>query len=361
MGGRVPKAAAVLPYTRVAARSPAVVELQSGERCAWCSCGYSSNQPYCDGSHTAINIQNEGLSGFEPFAPEILQAKDGEEVSFEACQCKQTGTPPFCDGSHNDLTQGPEIIHATDFLPFEVTSTSQCTHDTVVLQLSVHPSALSTLQLLSTTIGSNNSYHFSVEVTGSDGSLQHRPYTPIEFDPEAGLLQLVVKRYSNGRVSPQIHQMRPGDVMRLRGPLPGSFEGHSFQRSGGQFVLFAAGTGITPVLQMAQTVVSDSDPSAPKVRLYYANKSEADILCVPQLSELSSASESRFQMWNILEEGPTKADAFQGFTSRHVLEETGLVVSKNDLAVVCGPPLYNRFIYELLLDVGFEADQITIC
>ena len=34
-----------------AGNSPIAVEIEEGKKYAWCACGLSSKQPYCDGSH----------------------------------------------------------------------------------------------------------------------------------------------------------------------------------------------------------------------------------------------------------------------------------------------------------------------
>ena len=54
----------------------------------WCSCGKSSKQPFCDGSH----------KGSE-FNPVVYKAELTKKIFF--CACKQTKNQPFCDGSHN--------------------------------------------------------------------------------------------------------------------------------------------------------------------------------------------------------------------------------------------------------------------
>jgi len=66
------------------------VEVESGKNYYWCSCGLSSNQPFCDGSHKG--------SEFTPvkYSPE----KDGR-VFF--CACKRSGKGPLCDGTHKSL------------------------------------------------------------------------------------------------------------------------------------------------------------------------------------------------------------------------------------------------------------------
>ncbi len=61
-------------------------------RKAWCSCGESANQPYCDGSH---KIKNTGKS------PVIVEITEAKKVAW--CGCKQSGSGPFCDGSHKKI------------------------------------------------------------------------------------------------------------------------------------------------------------------------------------------------------------------------------------------------------------------
>lgn len=75
---------------KVAAKSPFVAELKEGQTYAWCACGSSANQPWCDGSHQVTT-----------FSPNVFVAKENAHAAL--CRCKQTSNAPYCDGSHMNL------------------------------------------------------------------------------------------------------------------------------------------------------------------------------------------------------------------------------------------------------------------
>ncbi len=73
---------------RKAGDSAIVVGVEKNKSYFWCSCGLSSKQPFCDGSHKNTE-----------FSPVKFIADETKKMFF--CTCKQTNNQPFCDGSHN--------------------------------------------------------------------------------------------------------------------------------------------------------------------------------------------------------------------------------------------------------------------
>lgn len=74
----------------VVQKSPYAVELKAGKNYAWCQCGKSAKQPFCDGSHKGTE-----------WSPIVFKAEESKTVYL--CGCKQTNGQPFCDGTHSSL------------------------------------------------------------------------------------------------------------------------------------------------------------------------------------------------------------------------------------------------------------------
>nr|XP_060636930.1 CDGSH iron-sulfur domain-containing protein 3, mitochondrial isoform X1 [Anolis sagrei ordinatus] len=83
----------------ISAKQPFQVELKQGKGYAWCACGHSRKQPFCDGSHKRN-------------APKMSPLRFKAEETKEAwlCGCKCTKNPPYCDGTHKEgFVQNAEL------------------------------------------------------------------------------------------------------------------------------------------------------------------------------------------------------------------------------------------------------------
>jgi CDGSH-type Zn-finger protein len=80
----------IMSKPKIAQKAPYAVEIEQGKQYAWCACGQSSNQPFCDGSHQGTE-----------FSPNVFTADETKTAYL--CGCKQSGNAPFCDGTHSSL------------------------------------------------------------------------------------------------------------------------------------------------------------------------------------------------------------------------------------------------------------------
>ena len=62
----------------IAQKEPYEVELVAGKKYAWCACGLSKSQPFCDGSHKHTDM-----------SPVVFTAE--ETGTAWLCGCKHTG------------------------------------------------------------------------------------------------------------------------------------------------------------------------------------------------------------------------------------------------------------------------------
>ena len=68
-------------------KAPYVLEVEPGKY-AWCTCGKSINQPYCDGAHSGTD-----------FRPNIETVTEKKIIAW--CGCKNSANGSFCDGAHS--------------------------------------------------------------------------------------------------------------------------------------------------------------------------------------------------------------------------------------------------------------------
>jgi CDGSH iron-sulfur domain-containing protein 3 len=68
-----------------------VLDMEPGHY-AFCTCGLSANQPFCDGKH-----MGKGM------VPQTLTLEEPKKVAF--CLCKHSKLGHQCDGTHRGLTK----------------------------------------------------------------------------------------------------------------------------------------------------------------------------------------------------------------------------------------------------------------
>lgn len=75
----------------IADNKPVKVSLSKDKKYYFCTCGRSSNQPFCDGSHKDTE-----------FTPKVFTAE--KEGDAYLCACKHSDNKPYCDGTHKQFS-----------------------------------------------------------------------------------------------------------------------------------------------------------------------------------------------------------------------------------------------------------------
>ena len=117
-----------------------------------------------------------------------------------------------------------------------------------------------------------------------------------------------VREVAGGAVSGWlVHEVRPGDVMDVQAPS-GSFTPDL--EIPAHHVLIAAGSGITPVLSIAGSVLAAQDKSA--VTLLYGNRRSDSVMFADEIADLKDAYPERICLVHVLSREAQEVDLFNG-------------------------------------------------
>uniref|UniRef100_A0AC34Q618 Iron-binding zinc finger CDGSH type domain-containing protein n=1 Tax=Panagrolaimus sp. JU765 TaxID=591449 RepID=A0AC34Q618_9BILA len=91
--------AANLPFEgHVADSKPISVKLEAEKLYAFCGCGLSNKQPFCDGSHKGM-----GRTLRRPVRFTVNKTDD-----YWLCMCKESKKFPLCDGTHKTTSSAQD-------------------------------------------------------------------------------------------------------------------------------------------------------------------------------------------------------------------------------------------------------------
>jgi ring-1,2-phenylacetyl-CoA epoxidase subunit PaaE len=117
-----------------------------------------------------------------------------------------------------------------------------------------------------------------------------------------------VREVAGGAVSGWlVHKVRAGDVIEVQEPS-GSFTPDL--ETPGQHVMIAAGSGITPILSIAGSVLAAHDGSA--VTLLYGNRRNDSVMFADEIADLKDAYPARICLVHLLSREPQEVELFNG-------------------------------------------------
>ena len=170
-----------------------------------------------------------------------------------------------------------------------------------------------------------------------------RCYSLSSAPHESDLLKITVKRTMEGYGSNWIcDNVQPGQTLTVL-PPSGIFTPADLDHD---LLLFAGGSGITPVISIAKSALAQGSG---KVLLVYANRDESSVIFASELRSLADKHPDRFVVVHWLE-------SVQGLPTSEHMKAIAAEFTDRD-AFVCGPGPFMSGVVEALKSLGFPRER----
>lgn len=187
-----------------------------------------------------------------------------------------------------------------------------------------------------------------------DGTEERRSYSicaPAGAPPRIG-----VRRVEGGLFSVPLITLKPGDELEVLPPL-GKFSPPL--DGAGHHCLIAAGSGITPVLSIAATVLQSDEDS--RVTLLYGNRRTDTVMFAEELADLKDTYPDRLQLVHVLSREPRDVELFTGRLDAQrlaTLLDSVVPAADVDHWWLCGPYGLVRDAEKVLSERGVPAERV---
>ncbi|HEY0811713.1 MAG TPA: 1,2-phenylacetyl-CoA epoxidase subunit PaaE [Pseudonocardia sp.] len=175
---------------------------------------------------------------------------------------------------------------------------------------------------------------------------------PLGAAPRVGVRRVAGGLFSEWLVS----TVEPGDEVEV-GPPAGSFTPDLEARTA--HGLIAAGSGITPVLSIAASLLAAHDDT--RVTLLYGNRRTDTVMFTEEIADLKNAYGPRLHLLNVLSREPTEADIFNGRLDAErlrVLLDVLVDVDGIDQWWLCGPLRMTEDAVTVLAELGVDRKRV---
>jgi ring-1,2-phenylacetyl-CoA epoxidase subunit PaaE len=188
------------------------------------------------------------------------------------------------------------------------------------------------------------------------GAEQRRTYSICA--PAGSLPRIGVREIPGGLFSSWlVHEVRPGDTVDVARPS-GSLRADPAVP--GRHLMIAAGSGITPMLSIAETVLAN--PKA-RVALLYGNRTSRSVMFAEELGDLKNRYPSRFQVTHVLSREPRDIELLSGRLDPGRLRAllSGVTpVGDVDHVWLCGPLPLVTGARDVLTELGVPTDKVHV-
>nr|AOE10501.1 flavodoxin reductases (ferredoxin-NADPH reductases) family 1 [uncultured bacterium]AOE12785.1 flavodoxin reductases (ferredoxin-NADPH reductases) family 1 [uncultured bacterium] len=179
----------------------------------------------------------------------------------------------------------------------------------------------------------------------------------LSSSPRSGNLTVTIKEIDNGIFSTYANNhLNSGDSLEVGEPN-GRFIFEPQSENANAIIAFAAGSGITPIMSIARTVLETDDKS---VVLIYGNKSPEKTIFYKEILELQSTYLNRFKVQFVYSESNDDGALFGRIDTgniNYVLKNT-IQLEPSQLFYLCGPEGMIKTTTAILSEKGIQDEQI---
>jgi ring-1,2-phenylacetyl-CoA epoxidase subunit PaaE len=152
-------------------------------------------------------------------------------------------------------------------------------------------------------------------------------------------------------------QLQKGDTIEVLPPT-GKFNTVLSPANKKNYVAFAAGSGITPIISIIKTTLQTEQAS--RFSLVFSNRNKASIIFFEELEGLKNKYLQRFNFINLLSREKTDAAVFSGRIDGEKLSQLGKLIDyqNQDEFFICGPEEMIFCVKEFLEEQGIDKKKI---
>ncbi|RKE91969.1 2Fe-2S iron-sulfur cluster-binding protein [Ichthyenterobacterium magnum] len=177
--------------------------------------------------------------------------------------------------------------------------------------------------------------------------------------PTENKWQVAVKQIPGGKFSTYINEsVQPGDQLEVLAPS-GTFGVSVKPEASKNYLFFAAGSGITPVLSMIKAHLK-SEPNS-TCKLFYVNKTAKSIIFKEELEQLRNTYFGRLEIYYFLTKERRDIELFNGRfddDKMKVLTKTFIDIPDTSEVFLCGPENMVNYVSEYLINAGLSKELV---
>ncbi|TAE46063.1 MAG: ferredoxin--NADP reductase [Cytophagales bacterium] len=202
---------------------------------------------------------------------------------------------------------------------------------------------------------------FLTFIIQKDGKEIRRAYSLCSSPTTDELPAVAIKKVQNGNISQYMTtNVRIGDVLECLTPM-GIFTTDFLADNHRHLVLFAGGSGITPMFSILKTALSIEKNT--KISLIYANKDNENIIFKNELESLEKQYADRFKIITVLEKAPFFWNkGYKGYLDtakiKKILDSLPKINIRDTEFMMCGPQPMMKVIENAFKELSLPLDKL---